>query len=125
MLTLEILSKNPQLNTFTVQKQQSFVSKETVRVVMRLMQSDLGIRYVPSLSAVITIDLKRSDNTTLTKTCTSTFADDRSVIEFSLTDVESETVIGQNLVVKVVDGSSVQFAVLQYGLAKVIADGSC
>ena len=125
MLSLDIVSKNPTLNSFTLSKNLSFASGEDVKVTMRLFQSDMGIRYIPEAGATITIDLKKSDNTTLTKTCSFTFADDRSIIEFSLTAAESATIISQNLVVKLVEGSTTQFAILQYGLTRVVADGSC
>ena len=128
MLTLDIVSKNPTLNSFTLGQNFQFASGEDVKVTMRLFQPDLKIRYVPEASAVITIDLKKSDNTILTKTCSFTFADDRSIIEFSLTAAESATIISQNLVVKLVEGSgptTTQYAVLQYGLTRVITDGSC
>ena len=125
MLNLDIVSKNPSLNSFSLSKTLQFASGEDVKVTMRLFQADLGIRYVPDSAAVITIDLKKSDNTTLTKTCAFTFPDDRSIIEFSLSAAESATIISQNLVVKLVEGSNTQFAVLQYGLQRVITDGSC
>jgi len=125
MLTLDIVSKSPQLNAFTLSKNQGFASGETVKVIMRLFQVKEGIRYIPSNSAVITIDLKKSDNSVLTKTCAFTFPDDRSIIEFDLTAVESALVIGQNLAVKITDGAEVQIALLQYGLTKIITDGSC
>lgn len=125
MLTLDIVSKNPTLNTFVLSQSLQFASGEDVKVIMRLFQPDLKIRYVPSNSAVITVDLKKSDGTILTKTCAFTFADDRSIIEFSMSAAESALVISQNLVAKIVDGGNTQYAVLQYGLQKVITDGSC
>lgn len=125
MLTLDIVSRNPQLNTFMLSKNFQFASGEDVKVIMRLFQSDLGIRYIPLVGATITIALLNSDGTTLSKTCAFTFADDRSIIEFSLSAAESALVISQNLVVNVVEAGSTKIAVLQYGLTKVITDGSC
>ena len=125
MLTLDIVSKNPQLNSFTLSKNFAFAAGEDVKVIMRLFQPDLNIRYVPDVAAVITIALKKSDGTTLSKTCAFTFADDRSIIEFTMSAAETATVIGQNLVVNIVEGSTTQIAVLQYGLTRNITDGSC
>jgi hypothetical protein len=125
MLTLDIILPNPQLNYHVVSKVANFIAGETVKVIMRLWQPNLKIRYIPSNTAVITVDLKKSDNTTLTKTCSFTFADDRSIIEFDLTASESEQVISQNLVVKIVDGSDTKIALLQYGLSRVKANGAC
>jgi len=125
MFTLDIVSKNPTLNAFTLSKNFQFASGEDVKVTMRLFQSDLNIRYVPGASAVITVPLKKSDGTTLTKTCAFTFADDRSIIEFTLSAAESATVISQNLVANIVEGGQTKIAVLQYGLTRQITDGSC
>ncbi len=129
MLTLDIVSKNPSLNAFTLSRTLQFASGEDVKVIMRLFQPEPQIRYIPDVGATITIDLKKSDGTVLNKTCAFTFADDRSIIEFSLTAAESALVISQNLVVKLVEGTSpnetTQFAILQYGLTRVVSDGSC
>lgn len=125
MLSLDIVSKNPSLNTFSLSNNLAFASGEDVRVIMRLNQPDLKIRYIPEATATITVDLKKSDGTLLTKTCTFTFSDDRSIIEFSLTALESAQIISQNLVAKVEETSGVQLAVLQYGLTRVVTDGSC
>lgn len=125
MLTLDILSQNPQLNAHSVSKVATFAAGETVKVVMRLWQADQKIRYIPSNAAVITVDLKKSDNTILTKTCSFTFADDRSIIEFDLSAAESAQVISQNLVAKIVDGADTKIALLQFGLRRVKADGAC
>lgn len=125
MLTLDIVSKEPTLNNFTISKNMQFAGGEDVRVIMRLWQPNLNIRYIPSNVATMSIPLKKSDGTTLNKTCTFTFADDRSIIEFSLTALESALVISQTLVVTIVDGSNTQIAVLQFGLTRVVTDGSC
>jgi endonuclease YncB( thermonuclease family) len=125
ILTLDIVSDNPQLNSFTLSKVVQFASGDTPKVIMRLWNPNTNIRYIPSASAVITVALQKSDNTILNKTCSFTFADDRSIIEFSLTAVESAAVISQNIVAKITDGADVKQAVLQYGLQRVVPDGSC
>jgi len=125
VLTLDVVSSNPQLNSHSLGKVFSFASGQTAKVILRLWQADKKIRYIPDQAAVITVDLKRSDNTILTKTCAFTFTDDRSIIEFELSELETSQIIGQNLVVKIVEGLDTKFAVLQFGLQKVILDGSC
>ena len=62
MLSLDIVSKNPSLNSFTLSQSFQFASGEDVKVTMRLFQPDLKIRYIPEAGATITIDLKKSDN---------------------------------------------------------------
>jgi len=125
VLTLDVVSSNPQLNSHSLGKVFRFASGQTARVILRLWQADKKIRYIPDQTAVITVDLKRSDNTILTKTCAFTFTDDRSIVEFELSALETSQIIGQNLVVKIVEGLDTKFAVLQFGLQKVILDGSC
>jgi hypothetical protein len=125
VLTLDVVSNNPQLNVHTLSKVFQFASGQTAKVIVRLWQADKKIRYIAGQTAVITVDLKKSDNTTLTKTCAFTFTDDRSIVEFDLNATETAAIIGQNLVVKIVEGSDTKFASLQFGLQKLILDGSC
>lgn len=125
VLTLDVVSAQPSINSFSLGKVFQFASGQTAKVILRLWQSDKKIRYIPSETAQITVDLKQSDNTILQKTCSFTFVDDRSIIEFDLSDLETAAIIGQNLVVRIEEDSAVKFAVLPFGLQKVILDGSC
>ena len=124
-LTLDIVSDSPTLNAYNLSKSVQIVKGQTAKVILRLWQEDRKIRYIPSSSAVLTIDLKKSDQDVITKTLTPTFADDRSIQEFSLSAAETTELISQNLVVKIVDGSDTYFAILQKGVQKLVLDGVC
>jgi hypothetical protein len=125
MLSLEILNKDATLNTFMIKSTFNFVSGETAKIVMRLMQPDLKIRYIPDVAAVITVPLKRSDDTTLTKTATFPFADDRSIIQIELSAAETALVISQNLLVSVTEGANVTIATLPFGLSRTNTSENC
>lgn len=125
MLTLRVLNSDASLNAFTYSSSASFMKGEDVTLLLMLWQPDKAIRYIPDSGAVITCDFMKSDGTVLTKTATQPFADDRSIIQFALSAVETATLISQNLVVKVVEGSETQFAVLQFGFQLVTLTQGC
>lgn len=118
MLTLNILNNAATLNTFFVSGTKEFMAGEDVKLIMRLIQIDLNLRYIPVVGATITIDFKKSDDTILTKTATFPFADDRSIIQVDLTELESADLISQTLIVKLDEAGVTTFATLQSGLKR-------
>lgn len=125
ILELAPINSDATLNSFIFIGNHTFVAGDPLELVMILVQPDKKIRYVPDAGATIELELVKSDNTTLTKTATHPFADDRSIIQFSLTDVETTDLIGQNLIVKITEGSEVTRALLQGGLQLVNLTGEC
>lgn len=122
MLTLQVLSANPQLNTFTTTNSYAFTSGSDCDVYVRLVDVELKLRYIPISIATASIDLLKSDGTVLSKAMTYPFADDRSILKFSLTALESKTVISQNLVVTLTEGPKVSVAILKNGISKTAGD---
>lgn len=125
MLNLQVLNDSPSLNNFSNIGSKTFVGGETLELYLRLFQDDKDIRYIPASGATITLDLLKSDDTTITKTATIPFTDDRSVLQFSITDTETQDIISQNLVVKIVEGTNITFALLQSGIRKVNTSTDC
>lgn len=122
MLTLQILSANPQLNTFTTSNNYAFTSGSDCDVYVRLVDVDLKLRYIPILAANVSIDLLKSDGTVLNKAMAFPFVDDRSILKFSMTALESKTIISQNLVVTITEASKVTIAILRNGISKTAGD---
>lgn len=117
ILTLKVLNDDATLNNW---QDQGGVAKivrgSDSKLVLQIVQADRKIRYIPDVAAVITMDLLNSDGTTLSKTATFSFADDRSIIQFILSDSETLLLIGQNIVVDIQEGSNTSIAILQQGL---------
>lgn len=117
ILTLKVLNDDATLNNWedlggTVQ----IVRGSDVKLILQLFQVERKIRYIPIDAAVITVALLKSDQTTITKTASFPFADDRSIIEFDLSAAETAVLIGQNLAVMIVEDVVTNIAVLQQGL---------
>jgi len=125
MITLQVLNSDSTLNSFFIYTNSSFIAGEDVLVRLRLLQVEKKIRYIPDIASTITFDLKKSDNTTLSKTATFPFADDRSIIEFTITAAESVDVISQTLVATIDEPAGISIAKLQYGLKKNVIDQGC
>lgn len=114
---LKVLNNDATLNNFEDIGSASIYKGATAEIVMQLFQADRKIRYIPDAGAVITLDLKKSDDTVLTKTATFPFDPaDRSIIKITLTALETADLITQKLVAKIVEGSDTSFAAAPMGL---------
>lgn len=118
MLSLNIINSDSTLNSFNISGTKEFIGGEDIKLRMQLFQKDKGIRYIPDVAAVITLDLKLADETILVKTATFPFADDRSIIEINITDLESVDLISQTINVKINESGNITYAVLQFGLKR-------
>lgn len=116
LLTLKVLNEDATLNNWKYQGSAQSVRGSDAKLMLQLFQADRQIRYIPAAGATITMDLLKSDGTTLPKTATQPFADDRSILQFDLTDTETVDLIGQNLAVEVVEGTNTSIALLSMGL---------
>jgi len=125
ILTLKVINSDATLNNFFDIGSVQIVKGSDATILLQLNQTDRKLRYIPNAGAVITIDLLKSDNTVLTKTATQPFADDRSVIQFVLTDTETLNLISQNLKVKVNEGGDIIFALLQSAFQMVSPTQTC
>lgn len=121
LLTLKVLNEDATLNNWVDIGSAQIARGSDAKLNLQLIQVDRKIRYVPDVAAVITADFLNSDGTTLSKTATFPFVDDRSIIQFTFTDAETALMIGQNLVVDVQEGSNTSIAILQLGLQMLSA----
>lgn len=120
VLTLKVLNEDASLNNFVdMGGTAQIVRGADAKLILELFQVDRKIRYVPISGAVISVDFLNSDGTTLSKTATFPFADDRSIIQIVLTDSETELLISQNIIASIVEGSNTSIAILQQGLQMV------
>lgn len=117
ILSLQMLNSDATLNNFVDIGTARFVPNYSLDLVMRILQPQKGgLRYVPDAAATFSMDFKLSDGTTINKTPTVLDAGDRSILTVSLTDSETELLIGQNLTVEITEPGGVSVAVLQSGL---------
>lgn len=120
LLTLKVLNEDATLNNWVDEGgSDQIVRGSDAKMNLQLFQVDRKIRYVPDVAAVITADFLNSDSTTLSKTATFPFADDRSIIQIAFTAAETALLISQNIIVSVVEGGNTSIAVLQLGLQMI------
>lgn len=125
VLKLQMLNEDAILNNFQVIGSAQFIPGYELKLVMRLMQSARDLRHVPSSAATFSMTFLKSDNTTLTKTPTFLDAGDRSLLTVTLSALETQLLIGQNLSVEMTDGSVVSVASLQNALQNAHALLGC
>ena len=120
LLTLKVLNDDATLNNFVDQGSVAQVVRGSdAKFILQITQVERKIRYIPSNTAVITMDLLNSDQTTVSLTASFPFADDRSIIEFDLSDADTSLLIGQNLIVDIQEGLITSVALLQKGLQMI------
>lgn len=124
-LSLKVLNSDAILNSFIDIGSLQIYKGADAKLIVQLFQPDKKIRYIPASGAVITIDFLKNDNTVLTKTATYPFADDRSILQFVLSDTETLTVVSQNLLAKIDEAGNISYAGLQMGLQLVPTSQGC
>jgi hypothetical protein len=129
MLAVQILNDSPQLNSYSQVLSVAYIPGENVTINFQLLDVDAAIRFIPPTTAVVTVGFKQSDGTTLTKTTTQLFpSDDRSIFQVMLSSVDSNLVVGQNMLISVDmlgDGTNIQQAIANNVLAKTFFEGDC
>lgn len=125
ILELASINSDATLNSFIFIGNHRFVPGDDIELLMIIVQPDKKIRYIPEAGSTIEVDLLKSDDTTLTKAATFPFADDRSIIKFTISAAESADLISQNLVVSITETAGLSRALLQSGLQLVNVTGEC
>lgn len=120
-----LLNSDAELNNFKEISALNYVPGENPTIVFRLFDEQLGIRFIPTAVATMTVDMINSDGTTLTKTPTVLDADDRSIWTFNLTDTETQALAGSNIQVNLDDNGDLKKAVIANALIKNVISGDC
>ena len=116
LFDLQILNSDAVLNTFIQIEVQRFQPGSAFDMVVRIHDSDKGIRYIPDVAATTEITLLKSDGTDFTIAGSFPFPNDRSIVKFIISAVQSADLIGQNLTLKITEGANESFAVLKNGV---------
>lgn len=126
ILSLKVLNSDATLNNFVEGTTLQIVRGADATIKLRVVQADRSnLRYIPAAGATFSIAFLKSDGTSLTKTPTQPFADDRSILQVVLTDTETQTLISQGLNLEINEGSDKNFAVLQQGLQMQTLNSDC
>lgn len=98
-LTATVLNSDATLNTFITTGSFSFIPGETKTLVLRLIDTDKNLRYIPPSTAVITGKFRNLDGEEMPIEFTA-FPDDRSMIYIDLTATQTENLASGNLLLE-------------------------
>lgn len=123
-LVLQAINEDATLNNFSSIGVIKFIKDQALTMVLRINQPTKALRYIPETGSTASITLKKSDNTTITISGSFPFADDRSIIKFSMTALEMANVISQPIIVTLTEPTAgISTALLENGLQIVKLDG--
>ena len=126
MLGAKLLNESASLNEFSYLDTLEFVPGASIHMVIRLWKTELKDRLIPDGSASVKLTFNKTDGTQLEKTATVVDAGDRSILSVDITDVESEDLVGGNVLVtldELGDGTKIKKTVIQSALSKIVLDG--
>ena len=127
MLSGQILNSDASLNNFIITDTKEFIPGEQFDLVVRLLNPELDLRYVPPTTAIITFTFNKTDLTTFTKVSAPVDVLDRSMQKMTIQESESTDLLSGNISFSVDvlgDGSVIKKGIIENGLAKFI-DGDC
>lgn len=123
ILSLHVLNEDATLNNFINIGSARAVKGSTAKLMLQLIQPDKKIRYIPSATSVITMDFVNSDTSQILKTASFPFVDDRSIVEFDLSSMDTVGIISQNLIVKITDAAPITPGVNEAQSLALVATG--
>lgn len=126
MLSGQVLNSDATLNNFIVLETKNFIPGSQFTFVMRILNDDLGIRYIPADTAIVTLVFQNQDGTELSKVATP-LTDDRSILSIEISELESTSIRGGNMSFSVDvagDGSNIMKGIMSNALARVL-EGAC
>lgn len=123
ILSLKVINSDATLNNFQEIGSAKFVPNQSLKIAMRLMQTERNLRYVPDSAATVSVTFKQSTGPDIVKAASFVDTGDRSLILVELTDLETANLISQSLYVTVTEGSDVSIAYLSNALQNAHVNG--
>lgn len=123
-LSAQILNSDASLNSFRVVGSISFIPGEDISASLRLLDTEENIRYIPPATNITTLKFNKTDGTVLEINPTH-LADDRSIMQFSLTQAQTEELVGGVIsfeLDELGDGTQIKKGFLFNALSKLTED---
>lgn len=128
MISAKLLNSNASLNDYLYVGQVEFIPGENVTVAFQIFLTELGIRYIPPVAATITLTFIDSDGNDLDIAATKIDPDDRSMWKVAISQVQSETLSGQNIIGKLDvngDATVIYYFLIANGIVRINLSGDC
>ena len=97
MLSAKILNSQASLNNFKEVKGVDFKLNDGLSLVFRIRDPELGDRFVPPTTAIVTLIFRNFDATTFTKVATVVDAQDASIQTVTLLPADTTQLYGGNV----------------------------
>ena len=126
MLTCQILNSDATLNNFIDIGSKEFIPGEEFILVVRGINKELDLRYIPLSTTVATCTLLDIDGNTISKVAT-LMTDDRSIMSIAITEAESDTLASGTITFsldELGDGTKITKGIAEGALVRSI-DGDC
>lgn len=121
MIIANLLNPNASLNSFKIINSVEYVPGAPLTLIMQLFDDVEQLRYIPPTTARVSAVFNNVDNTTLSVLGTA-FAQDGSMLTFSLSAAQTTNLFGGNILIQVDmqgDGTNVQQGIVQNVLGTV------
>jgi hypothetical protein len=122
MLSGKVLNTAATLNNFKEVKGQDFMLNDAFTLVFRIIDPQLGDRYIPPSTAIITLIFSNFDTTSFVEVATPVDVNDRSMQSVSLATTDTAQLYGGNIPFTVDllgDGTHILYGVIPNALRKV------
>ena len=120
ILSAKLLNSDASLNSFRYVSSTDFFPGEDKTLKFQIFDQEEQIRYIPGSSAIVTFSFVKTDGTDLDKNA-SLNADDRSLATISLSQTETEDLVGGNVMISIDengDGSVIYKGIAKYVLRR-------
>jgi hypothetical protein len=108
-LGIKMLNSSSTLNDLKFVNQISINQGDTATVMFQLVDLDTNNRYIPAAGSGVTAKIASSNSANiLNKVAATAFADDKSIVKFSLTVDETKLLGSVNLQITLTEGSEVK-----------------
>jgi hypothetical protein len=108
-LGIKMLNSSSTLNDLKFVNQVSINQGDTATIMFQLIDLDTNQRYIPATGAGVMAKIASSNSANvLNKVAVAAFADDKSVVKFSLTIDETKLLGSVNLQITLTEGSEVK-----------------
>jgi hypothetical protein len=128
MIQAKLINSDAELNDFFLLEAVEFIPGQNLTLAVQLFNSQLNVRYIPPSAATMTMSFIDSSGNAFVKTATVIDANDRSMWSVALSQVETSTLAGQNIIVTLDvngDGTVIFKALVENGVIRINLSGDC
>lgn len=128
MIRAILLNSQASLNNYIQLENIAYVPGERIIIVVKVIDSQLDIRFIPPTTATMNMKFLQTDGNELIKSATKLDPADRSMWTVTLSTAETLLLASSNIQIDLDilnDTTDIQKTVIQNGLSKTLLTGEC